>query len=118
VQGECPTCPEEQNKRKMRRCRTGKLRTDVVLYNEPNPYKSDIFDAVDDDLCEPIDAVIIAGTRLLIADLRNFVKIFCEGGAGRECLTVWVNTTHKAPGLDVDYEHIGDCDEFVSLFLE
>jgi NAD-dependent SIR2 family protein deacetylase len=118
VQSECPTCAEEQKEGKMRRCRTGKLRTDVVLYNEPNPYDSDIFDAVDDDLCKPIDAVIIVGTRLLIADLRNFVEDFCKGVPGRECLTIWVNTTHMAPGLDVDYEYIGDCDEFASLFLE
>lgn len=102
----------------LRRRSTGKLRTSVLLYNEPNPDDSEALVAFNDDLSRPVDAVVIVGTRLQIGDLRAFVDDLCQGAGGTDCMTVWVNKNHQEPCIKIDHHYIGDCDDFASLLLE
>jgi hypothetical protein len=46
--------------------------------------------AFNDDLYQPVDAVIIVGTRLEIGDLRDFVEKLCEKAESgdKECIKV------------------------------
>ena len=121
VQGECPICEEEQLKRELRGLRrrsTGKLRTSVLLYNELHPDESEILATFNSDLRQSVDAVIIMGTRLQIGDLRSFVDSLCRGAGDKERMIVWANRTHSEPDIGVNYQYIGDCDEFASLVLD
>ena len=86
------------------------------MYNELNPDDSEALAAFNDDLSRPVDAVVIVGTRLQISDLRGFVDDLCQGAGDKECMTVWVNKKHPEPGIGVDHQYIGDCDDFASLF--
>ncbi|KAH7111075.1 DHS-like NAD/FAD-binding domain-containing protein [Dendryphion nanum] len=121
VDAQCPVCEEEQAKRVLnglRRRSIGKLRTSVLLYNEPNPDDSEAMAAFNDDLSRPVDAVVVVGTRLQIGDLRAFVDDLCQGAGGTDCMTVWVNRNHQEPGITIGHHYIGDCDDFASLLLE
>ncbi|KAF2190365.1 DHS-like NAD/FAD-binding domain-containing protein, partial [Zopfia rhizophila CBS 207.26] len=71
----------------------GFLRPKVLLYGESSPDESEITDAFKHDLRQPVDAVIIVGTRLLIPSLRRFVERLCQEAKseGRESITMWVN---------------------------
>lgn len=99
----------------------GFLRTDVLLYDEPNPHETEIHEAFDHDKQKPIDCILIVGTRLDIDDLRSFVDNLCDTAKSkrREILTIWVNKETQKHGLKfgslIQYEYIGDCDEFASL---
>ncbi|KAF1964745.1 DHS-like NAD/FAD-binding domain-containing protein, partial [Bimuria novae-zelandiae CBS 107.79] len=117
VNERCPMCEKEQKQRELegkRRRSTGSLRSNVLLYGECNPDESEILAAFNNDLHQPVDAVIIVGTRLEIGDLRDFVEKLCEKAkpGNRECLTVWVN--REPPKLredfEIDYLFLGDCD--------
>ena len=121
----CPVC-EEINKERGngdKRLRSvGFLRPDVLLYDEHSPDESGIKDAFKDDLQQPIDAIIIVGTRLDIDSLRGFVKDLCHAAkSNRKILTLWVNKERQKHGQRfgslISYEYIGDCDEFASLVL-
>ncbi|KAH7111872.1 hypothetical protein B0J11DRAFT_585799 [Dendryphion nanum] len=124
INAQCPIFEEEQAKRVfngLRRRSTGKLRTSVLLYNEPNPDDSEAMAAINDDLSRPVDAVVVVvvvGTRLQIGDLRAFVDDLCQGAGGTDCMTVWVNKNHQEPGITIGHHYIGDCDDFASLLLE
>lgn len=49
--------------------------------------------AFNNDLHQPVNAVIIVGTRLEISDLRDFVEELCKKAKSgdNECIIVWVN---------------------------
>jgi len=120
----CPTCveinTERVNNNKRERSK-GFLRTDVLLYDEQNPHDTEIHDAFDYDKQQPIDCILIVGTRLEIDDLRGFMEDLCHAAKeeNREILTVWVNKEAQKHGQKfgslIQYEYIGDCDEFASL---
>jgi len=66
-------CKEEQKQRELegkRRRSIGSLRSNVLLYGECSSEESEILAAFNDDLHQPVDAVIIIGTGLEISDLR------------------------------------------------
>lgn len=117
----CPICEKEQKQREQegkRRRSTGSLRSNVLFYGECSSEESEILAAFNDDLHQPVDAVIIIGTRLEISDLRDFVEKLCEKAKSgeNECITVWVN--RESPKLrkvfEIDHHFLGDCDEFAS----
>jgi NAD-dependent SIR2 family protein deacetylase len=120
----CPRCEAENEQRVAmgRRSRTvGFLRPKVLLYGEYCPDDSDITDAFKDDLLQPVDAVIIVGTRLLIPPLKRFVERLCRGvkSSNRETMTLWVNKEEPRLGQKfeslIDHQFLGDCDSFASL---
>ncbi|KAF2463817.1 DHS-like NAD/FAD-binding domain-containing protein [Lindgomyces ingoldianus] len=119
INDRCPLCEDEQKQRELegnRRRSTGSLRSNVLLYGECNPEEPEIVAAFNDDLHRPVDAVIIAGTRLAIDDLRNFVGKLYEKAKSdnRKCLIVWVNRESPKIKNDFEIDHVflGDCDEF------
>ncbi len=67
---------------------------------------------------QPVDAVLIVGTRLLIPSLRQFAKTLCAPVRtySPESLVVWVNKEPPRLGRAfnalVNFEVIGDCDDF------
>lgn len=120
----CPDCETENEQRveKVQRSRSvGFLRPDVLLYGERSPDESEIGDLFKGDLRQPIDAIIIVGTRLDIDSLRGFVVDLCKaaGADNREIITLWVNKEKQKHGQRfgslISYEYLGDCDELASL---
>ncbi|KAM7210025.1 DHS-like NAD/FAD-binding domain containing protein [Rhypophila decipiens] len=119
----CPVCKKEQTERAKagKRMRAvGILRPKVLLYGESCPDETEITAALNSDLEEPIDAVLIVGTRLSIPSVFNFTKRLCEVVAGRpEGLVVWVSK--EPPRIDdtfrayIGVEYIGDCDDFARM---
>ena len=122
VNEHCSICEKEQRQRELegkRRRSTGRLRPNILLYGEYSPQESEILTAFNDDLHQPVDAVIMVGTRLEIGDLRDFVEELCKKAKSgdNECITVWVN--REPPKLskdfEMDYQFLGDCDKFASV---
>ncbi|KAK0628285.1 DHS-like NAD/FAD-binding domain-containing protein, partial [Bombardia bombarda] len=119
VMAPCPSCKKEQKKRTMagkRKRAVGVLRPKVLLYGEHCPDESEITAAFNSDLEEPVDAVLIVGTRLSIPSMFDFAKRLCEGVAENpENLVVWVSK--EPPRLDdafrshINFEYLGDCDD-------
>ena len=120
----CPSCKAEGEKHARagkRRRSGGFLRPKVLLYGEGCADETEITAAFNSDLVQPIDAVLIVGTRLSIDSLGDFTKRLC--GMVRtnkpENLVVWVSK--EPPRLEEDFrslisfEYIGDCDDFVSM---
>jgi NAD-dependent SIR2 family protein deacetylase len=123
----CPMCEETNEKRRADNKRprsVGVFRTDVLLYDERSPHESEIEVAFDNDLKRPVDTIIIVGTRLEIDSLRAVVKDMCRSAerAKRDILTIWISKERqkygRSLGFVLNYEYIGDCDEFASLLME
>lgn len=102
----------------------GFLRPGVLLYDEHSPDESKFNITFKDDLQQPIDTIIIVGTRLDIDSLRSFVEDLCRTAQSenRNILTLWINKERQKHGKKfaslLRYEYIGDCDEFASLVLD
>lgn len=74
-------------------------------------------------MTQPVDAVLIVGTRLLIPSVADFAKRLC--GAVRETpegLAVWVSK--DPPSLSgtfrslINFEYLGDCDDSASTLSQ
>jgi NAD-dependent SIR2 family protein deacetylase len=75
-------CAEEDKERAQLRKRSrggGFLGPKVLLYGEDCPDESEITDAFNHDLRQPVDAVLIVGTKLLIPSLRRFAVSLQSG---------------------------------------
>ncbi|KAF4990623.1 hypothetical protein FDECE_14287 [Fusarium decemcellulare] len=126
IQDSCPLCEEEQSKRAAegkRRRNVGTLRTSVLLYGEDSPSESRITAAFNYDLEHPVDAILIVGTRLLIPSLISFADGLCKAVRvnSPDGLVIWVN--RRPPTLGevfrslINFEYLGDCDEFSRQLL-
>jgi NAD-dependent SIR2 family protein deacetylase len=97
----------------------GLLLAKVLLYGGDSPDESDITDSFEKDLNEPIDAVIIVGTRLRIPSLKRFTQRLCETVKSRGGTTLWVSNEPSRLGQKfqsvIDFEVLGDCDAFPFL---
>lgn len=119
----CTECEMENESRRREGKRTrdgGFFRTDVLLYGEDSPDESDFLDAFKRDLQQPIDALIIVGTRLRVHSLKQFVRQVCKTIRlhSTDCMTVWANKVDPKPKelrSFIKYEVLGDCDDFASL---
>jgi NAD-dependent SIR2 family protein deacetylase len=120
----CPYCKrlQKQRTREGRRPRSvGFLRPKVLLYGEDCPDESAITAAFKEDLREPVDAVLIVGTRLSIPSVLEFAKRLSKTVRARDPdnMVVWVNKEPPKLGARfkpfINYEHRGDCDAFASL---
>lgn len=102
----------------------GVFRTDVLLYDERSSHESEIEVAFDNDIKRPVDTIMIVETRLEINSLRTFVRDMCRSAelAKRDILIIWVSKERqkygRSLGFVLNYEYIGDCDEFASLLME
>ncbi|KAF2258059.1 hypothetical protein CC78DRAFT_549438 [Lojkania enalia] len=68
----------------------GSLRSNVLLYGEYNPEELEILAAFNNNLHQPVDAVIIIGIRLGVGSLGGFMeKLYEKARPGnKKCLTV------------------------------
>ncbi|KAF2260529.1 hypothetical protein CC78DRAFT_547433 [Lojkania enalia] len=86
---------------------TGSLRLNVLLYREGSPEELDILAAFNNNLHQPVNAVIIIGTRLEISNLRDFIEELYENAksGNKEYITVWVNREplKLREGFEIDY---------------
>ncbi|RSL89656.1 hypothetical protein CEP52_014843 [Fusarium oligoseptatum] len=125
VQASCPLCEEEQSKRAAegkRRRNVGTLRTSVLLYGEDSPSESSITAILNYDLEHPVDAILIIGTRLSIPSLFSFADSLCRTVRNSpDGLVAWVSrsppTLTEAFRSLINFEYLGDCDEFSRQLL-
>ncbi|KAH6957693.1 DHS-like NAD/FAD-binding domain-containing protein [Ilyonectria sp. MPI-CAGE-AT-0026] len=119
----CPLCKKEQRKRAMARKRkraVGFLRPNVLLYGENCPGEEEITAAFNRDLTQPVDAVLIVGTRLSIPSLANFTERLCKvvRANNPDNLVIWVSKESSTLGGGfqslINFEYLGDCDDFAS----
>ncbi|KAJ4200334.1 hypothetical protein NW759_015911 [Fusarium solani] len=121
IQASCPLCEEEQSKRAAegkRRRNVGTLRTSVLLYGQDSPSESKITAAFNYDMEHPVDAILIVGTQMSITSLFNFTNKLCRAARTHspDGLVVWVSktppTVAEAFRSLINFEYLGDCDEF------
>ncbi|KAJ4167377.1 hypothetical protein NW754_011192 [Fusarium falciforme] len=126
IQASCPLCEEEQSKRAAegkRRRNVGTLHTSVLLYGQDSPSESRITAAFNYDLEHPVDAVLIVGTQLSITSLFNFADKLCRAARTHspDGLVAWVSktppTVAEAFRSLINFEYLGDCDEFSRQLL-
>ncbi|KAH8662641.1 DHS-like NAD/FAD-binding domain-containing protein [Ilyonectria robusta] len=119
----CPLCKTEQRNRVMARKRkraVGFLRPNVLLYGENCPGEEEITAAFNRDLTQPVDAVLIVGTRLSIPSLANFTERLCKvvRANNPDNLVIWVSKGSPTLGGGfqslINFEYLGDCDDFAS----
>lgn len=121
----CKSCSEVSELRESlgkRKLRSGYLRPDIVLYNEPHPHGETIADFVSADMAKQPNLLIVMGTSLKIAGLKKMIKDFAKNMksrvGGENNLIVYVNKTpcSRAEWQNVfDYELIGECDQWVKF---
>jgi len=127
VTAPCPLCQEEDLKRVSMGKRShgcGFLRPKVYLYGpgELCLDEKEVLSNFNCDLREPVDAVLIVGTRLQIPDLKTFAQRLCKQTRRRKGIVAWINKESPKLGTSfeslLDFQLIGDCDDFASSFLE
>lgn len=121
----CKSCTEAATLRESlgrRKLRSGFLRPDIVLYNEPHPHGETIADFVSSDISKQPNLLIIMGTSLKIAGLKKMIKDFAKSMksrvGGEKNLIVYVNKTpcSRAEWQGIfDYELIGECDQWINF---
>lgn len=126
---DCPECAEAESVRIVAGKRpqgVGKLRSNIILYNEEHPESEGIGRVVESDILTNSDLLIICGTTLKIPGVKRIVKEFSksieskkqetgEGGA-----IIWLGNEIPSQSI-VDYvEYIdlvvlGDCQKFAKM---
>lgn len=124
----CKACAEVAELREStgrRKLRSGFLRPDIVLYNEPHPHGETIADFVRTDISKQPTLLLIMGTSLKISGLKKMIKDFAKSmksrPGGENSLVVYVNKTacSRAEWQGVfDYELIGECDQWINFLQE
>lgn len=122
----CHSCTEASELRislGRRKLRSGFLRPDIVLYNEPHPHGDTIADFVSSDMAKQPNLLLVMGTSLKIAGLKKMIKDFAKNmksrTGGENNLIVYINKTpcSRAEWQGVfDYELIGECDRWIEFF--
>ncbi|KAK4206225.1 DHS-like NAD/FAD-binding domain-containing protein [Rhypophila decipiens] len=120
----CPACTKISNDRKARGKRAsaiGRLRLDIVLYDELDPRAESISAVVRYDQSLRLDVFLIMGTSLATDGvrrlLRDFAEVIHERRVGK---VVFVNLTKPAKSWDnvIDYWIKWDCDAWVGDLME
>lgn len=124
----CKSCFEAALAREAsgrRKLRSGFLRPDIVLYNEPHPHGDTIAEFVSADLSKQPNLLLVMGTSLKIGGLKKMIKDFAKNmksrNGGEKCLIVFVNKTpcSKAEWQGIfDYELVGECDKWIEVLQE
>ena len=121
---ECPNCLRTS----MRRAADGKrlhsmgiLRPGIVLYNEAHPNGDSVAESVAKDLKKRPDCLIVLGTSLKVAGIKQLIKTVAKQVHHIGGIVVYINRTSLAPSewKDVfDYHIVGDCDEAVAQLID
>jgi NAD-dependent SIR2 family protein deacetylase len=98
----------------------GFVRPKVLLYGENCTEEAAITAAFNDNLREPVDAVLIVGTRLQIPSVWDFAKRLSKMVRARDPdnMVAWVN--EEPPKLGplfeslITHRYVGDCDAFAN----
>lgn len=124
---DCPNCEEAEMVREAigkRLQGVGKLRSNIILYNEEHPESEGIGRVVESDILTACDLLIICGTTLKIPGVKRIVKEFSKsieseksenGGA-----ILWIGNELPNQGI-VDYVKfidlvvLGDCQKFARM---
>lgn len=108
-----------------RRLRSGFLRPDIVLYNEPHPHGDVIADFVSADLNRQPNLLLVMGTSLKISGLKKMIKDFARmmksRVGGENTMIVYVNKTaaSRAEWQGVfDFELVGECDQWIETLQQ
>lgn len=123
-QGEYPEC-ENCHLKYQERLYSGKrltgnigiLRPDIVLYGENHPQSEILAKGLNIDLSMRCDLLLIMGTSLKVDGVKKLVRSLSKTIRERGGKVIFVNKTPLSKqwaGL-IDYEVLGDCDEFVKL---
>lgn len=114
----CSAYASEREASGKRSVKTGFLRPDIVLYNEPHPHGEMIAEHVSEDLSKRPQILLVMGTSLKVVGLKKLVKDFARSVHGNvDGLVVFVNKT-SAPRSEwqniFDVELLGDCDSWIT----
>lgn len=120
----CPGCTKISDDRKAegkRATAIGKLRPDIVLYDEEDPRAESTFTIARHDQSLRPDVLLIMGTSLATHGvqllIRDFAKVIHKRRAGK---VVFVNRTEPAKSWAnvIDYWVESDCDAWVRDLVE
>lgn len=120
----CPACTKISNDRKAigkRASTIGRLRPDIVLYDELDPRAESISAVVRHDQSLRLDVFLIMGTSLATHEVRRLIRDFAEVIHKRRVgKVVFVNLTKPAKSWDnvIDYWVKWDCDAWVGDLME
>lgn len=123
-QGEYPEC-ENCHLKYQERLFSGKrltgnigiLRPDIVLYGENHPQSEVLARGLNIDLSMRCDVLLIMGTSLKVDGVKKLVRSLSKTIREKGGKVIFVNKTPLSKqwaGL-IDYEVLGDCDEFVKM---
>lgn len=96
----------------------------MLLYGENCPNEASIIAAFNHAIAQPIDAVLIVGTRLSIPSLAGFAKRLCRvvRETSPDNLVIWVSKEPPKLGKAfeslISIEYHGDCDNFAWMMSE
>lgn len=122
---DCGTCKERQVQREergQRRIKSGILRPDIVLYNEPHPQGDLIAEHLAADIARRPTMLLVVGTSLKVVGLKRMIKDIAKAvhANSSDGLVVYLNKTGiqaKSEWKSVfDCELVGESDRWVDLF--
>lgn len=125
---DCSACQERsaaRQERGQRKLKSGILRPDIVLYNEPHPQGDLIAELLSADLARRPTMLLVIGTSLKVVGLKRMIKDVARAirrdNPEGEGLCVYLNKTEVQGRSEwrsvFDYELVGECDAWVSHFL-
>jgi hypothetical protein len=124
--GEAPACGscveriKERVERGQRKLRSGVLRPDIVLYNEPHPQGELIAEHLAADLARRPAMLLVIGTSLKVVGLKRMIKDVARAvhANSPDGLVVYMNKTPVLARSEwrgvFDCELVGECDAWVS----
>lgn len=122
---QCPECKEFESVRSIcgkRLQGIGKLKPNVILYNEYHPEGDIISDIMNKDLKSNPDTLLIVGTSLQIPGVRQMVKQFAAKVRSKKGNVIWINCEKPSPNIKklikgCDLIVLGDCQN-IPLLIE
>ena len=120
---DCDRCREvtlERERMGKRQLGIGRLRPNVVLYEEESSMGHEIGQMTEQDLKRGPEVVFVVGTGLKVPGARRLATELCRAAKAQGGLTVWINKDSPLSGLSFgfDFAFYWDCDEVASLLSE
>ncbi|KAL5312998.1 hypothetical protein ACEPPN_019424 [Leptodophora sp. 'Broadleaf-Isolate-01'] len=97
----------------------GELRPDVLLYNEPHPDDTGIWQTIQRGLRKRPDLVLIVGTTLKVPGALSIATNFCRATQSRGGVAIWMSKEEPLSKVRhlFDYVFRGDCDDLACKHL-
>jgi NAD-dependent histone deacetylase SIR2 len=107
---------QERARQQKRSITVGKLRPDIILYEEDHPFAEDIGIVQASDLKSLPDLLIVMGTSLQVPGIKKLVKTFATAVHALKSLVIFVNKTRPVNEWDniFDYHVESETDEWVA----